>query len=231
MSLSKRMSVFRRIMCLKWSCIFWVAVVIGHVSHIRGSAASALASPLKGRVTSDMDFVQHDDSLGTGVKYSGRCELINMQICNEMPYNETMLPNLLGHNTQEEAQFELSSYVALVKVRLKKKYIRMQTKTFVYVTLLIFSFFKTFQLNCSPSLSIFLCSLYAPWCSPYRVVSPFLSLSLAILYRHWNFKLDLEKTLTQKMNSLVLRPFSTFSPITLYERKKDNLAVNCFWYQ
>jgi len=48
----------------------------------------------------------------------GRCEAVTIPMCLDMPYNETILPNLMGHATQEQAGYEAHQYYALVKVRL-----------------------------------------------------------------------------------------------------------------
>lgn len=63
-----------------------------------------------------------------------RCEPIQITMCKGQPYNQTHFPNLMGHETQTEAQMELTTYLPLV------------------------------TLNCSPDLLPFLCSLYAPVC-------------------------------------------------------------------
>lgn len=91
----------------------WVVVLIVHVSNGR---CSAISSPVTGR---DIDFVHHDhpQNHAGGGKANGRCELITIPLCKEMPYNETVLPNLLGHTTQEEAGYDVHAYYALVKVK------------------------------------------------------------------------------------------------------------------
>jgi len=35
-------------------------------------------------------------------KFLGRCEEINLEICNSLSYNVTTLPNFLGHLTQTQ---------------------------------------------------------------------------------------------------------------------------------
>ena len=57
-----------------------------------------------------------------------------MAMCKDLPYNQTSFPNLLGHETQREANTEITQFAPLVGV------------------------------NCSPDLKQFLCSLYAPVC-------------------------------------------------------------------
>ncbi|XP_038049016.1 frizzled-2-like [Patiria miniata] len=65
----------------------------------------------------------------------GRCEPITIPLCQDVPYNETIMPNLLNHNRQEEAGLEVHQFYPLVKVQ------------------------------CSVDLKYFLCSMYAPFCA------------------------------------------------------------------
>lgn len=62
----------------------------------------------------EVDFGHHDHSQSP--KTQGRCESVTIPMCKDMPYNETFLPNLMGHATQEEAGYEVHQYYALVKV-------------------------------------------------------------------------------------------------------------------
>lgn len=65
----------------------------------------------------------------------GKCENITIPMCTNIAYNQTILPNLLGHSKQEEAGMEIHQFYPLVKVQ------------------------------CSPHLQIFLCLVYAPVCT------------------------------------------------------------------
>lgn len=47
----------------------------------------------------------------------GSCEPITILMCKDVQYNETRMPNLLGHQTQEDAGNELQAFYPLVKVR------------------------------------------------------------------------------------------------------------------
>lgn len=66
-----------------------------------------------GRPNTDLGFHDHHDP---NAKSQGRCESVTIPMCRDMPYNETFLPNNLGHATQEEAGYEAHQYYALVKV-------------------------------------------------------------------------------------------------------------------
>lgn len=65
----------------------------------------------------------------------GKCEPITISICMDLPYNATIMPNMLGHTRQEEAGLEVYQFAPLVKI------------------------------NCSPDLQFFLCLVYVPLCT------------------------------------------------------------------
>lgn len=64
-----------------------------------------------------------------------QCERITIPMCQEMPYNTTRMPNLLGHFSQGEAAIKVHEFMPLVGI------------------------------GCSQHLRFFLCSLYAPLCT------------------------------------------------------------------
>ncbi|XP_071513210.1 uncharacterized protein [Panulirus ornatus] len=66
---------------------------------------------------------------------AGRCEHITTPICQDIPYNTTVLPNLINHNNQEEAALELHQFFPLIEIQ------------------------------CSPDILLFLCSVYIPPCT------------------------------------------------------------------
>ena len=63
------------------------------------------------------------------------CEPIAIPMCDDLSYKETIMPNILGHKSQNEAGRAMRHFQPLVKVR------------------------------CSPYLQFFLCSVYVPMCS------------------------------------------------------------------
>lgn len=63
------------------------------------------------------------------------CEPITVEICAGKWYNQTTMPNLLGHQKQDEVAMELMQFLPLIKV------------------------------NCSEDIHLFLCSIYVPMCS------------------------------------------------------------------
>ncbi|XP_046412574.1 frizzled-2 [Neodiprion pinetum] len=69
------------------------------------------------------------------LEHHGRCEPITIPMCMNIPYNETIMPNLMSHQKQEEAGLEVHQFLPLVKVK------------------------------CSPDLQFFLCSMYVPVCT------------------------------------------------------------------
>lgn len=70
-----------------------------------------------------------------GLPHHNRCEPITISICKNIPYNMTIMPNLIGHTKQEEAGLEVHQFAPLVKI------------------------------GCSDDLQLFLCSLYVPVCT------------------------------------------------------------------
>lgn len=70
---------------------------------------------------------------------NGSCEALTIPLCQGLHYNMTLLPNFLNHRTQEEAALEVHQFYPLVTI------------------------------DCSPDMSLFLCSLYAPSCTaPFK---------------------------------------------------------------
>jgi len=52
-----------------------------------------------------------------GVASGGkRCEPITIPMCKDIEYNMTIIPNLLNHQTQDEAGLEVHQFFPLVKV-------------------------------------------------------------------------------------------------------------------
>ncbi|XP_053323313.1 secreted frizzled-related protein 4 [Spea bombifrons] len=67
--------------------------------------------------------------------YSAPCETVRIPMCKDMPWNITRMPNHLHHSTQENAILAIEQYQELVDT------------------------------SCSPVLSFYLCSMYAPICT------------------------------------------------------------------
>jgi len=68
---------------------------------------------------------------------AGKCEALSLSTCSGLHYSTTWVPNYFQHQTQDQATLEISKYNPIL------------------------------QTNCSAELTLFLCSLYAPNCSPY----------------------------------------------------------------
>ncbi|KAF2351124.1 Frizzled domain, partial [Trinorchestia longiramus] len=66
-----------------------------------------------------------------------RCQEISIPMCKSIGYNMTSMPNQFNHETQDEAGLEVHQFWPLVEI------------------------------NCSPDLNFFLCSVYAPICIEY----------------------------------------------------------------
>lgn len=76
---------------------------------------------------------QHDRSFS--VPDHGLCQSISVPLCADLAYNQTIMPNLLGHFSQEDAGMEVHQFFPLV------------------------------QVQCSADLRFFLCSTYVPVCT------------------------------------------------------------------
>ncbi|XP_054480136.1 frizzled-7-like [Anoplopoma fimbria] len=72
---------------------------------------------------------------GVSILDQGFCQSISIPLCRDLAYNQTIMPNLLGHTNQEDAGLEVHQFYPLV------------------------------QVQCSVDLRFFLCSLYAPVCT------------------------------------------------------------------
>ncbi|XP_029928307.1 uncharacterized protein LOC115373851 [Myripristis murdjan] len=70
------------------------------------------------------------------------CQPISIPLCMDLPYSDTVMPNALGHQTQDDAGLEIHQFFPLVKVQ------------------------------CSPHLRPFLCSIYAPECTSGQARPP-----------------------------------------------------------
>ncbi|XP_065581330.1 frizzled-5-like isoform X2 [Artemia franciscana] len=79
---------------------------------------------------------RNDDILSTTLDQTtaSRCEEISIPMCRGIGYNYTSMPNQFNHDTQEEAGLEVHQFWPLVEIQ------------------------------CSPDLKFFLCSMYAPIC-------------------------------------------------------------------
>ncbi|XP_071447254.1 frizzled-2 [Hetaerina americana] len=108
-------------------------------SHPSSASSSSGSGGMTSRVT-DRDSLPHH----------GRCEPITIPFCRDIQYNETIMPNLLNHQKQEDAALEVHQFFPLVKVR------------------------------CSTELQFFLCSVYAPVCTILdRAIPPCRSLCIS----------------------------------------------------
>ncbi|XP_062295559.1 frizzled-7-like [Scomber scombrus] len=72
---------------------------------------------------------------GVAIPEHGYCQPTSIPLCTDIPYNHTIMPNLMGHTNQEDAGLEVHQFDPLVKAK------------------------------CSPELKLFLCFVYAPVCT------------------------------------------------------------------
>nr|XP_033803046.1 frizzled-7 [Geotrypetes seraphini] len=85
---------------------------------------------------------QYHGEQGISVPEHGFCQPISIPLCTDIAYNQTIMPNLLGHTNQEDAGLEVHQFYPLVKVQ------------------------------CSAELRFFLCSMYAPVCTVLEQAIP-----------------------------------------------------------
>ncbi|XP_005807726.2 frizzled-7-A-like [Xiphophorus maculatus] len=108
-----------------------------------GSALLRIMWLLCGISLSPTSSAQHHNSeSGISVPEHGFCQPISIPLCTDIAYNQTIMPNLLGHTNQEDAGLEVHQFYPLVKVQ------------------------------CSPDLKFFLCSMYAPVCTVLEQAIP-----------------------------------------------------------
>lgn len=85
---------------------------------------------------------QYEGDNGIIIPEHGFCQPISIPLCTDIAYNQTIMPNLVGHYNQEDAGLEVHQFYPLVKVQ------------------------------CSPELKFFLCSMYAPVCTVLEKAIP-----------------------------------------------------------
>ncbi|KAG7503210.1 frizzled-7-A-like [Solea senegalensis] len=78
----------------------------------------------------------------TSISNHGVCQSISIPLCTDITYNETIMPNLLGHTNQEDAGLDLQQFYPLLKTQ------------------------------CSADLKFFLCTVYVPVCTVLETVIP-----------------------------------------------------------
>ncbi|XP_057321893.1 frizzled-like [Microplitis mediator] len=76
------------------------------------------------------------------LEHHNRCEPININLCLNLPYNETVMPNLFNHQDQGDAGQDMHMYAPLVKA------------------------------HCSSDIRVFLCSMYVPVCTSFKKAIP-----------------------------------------------------------
>ena len=109
---------------------------------------------------------------GPGVQVThGKCEPISIPLCANIEYNETIMPNLLGHSKQEQAGMEVHQFFPLVKVQ------------------------------CSAHLQIFLCAVYAPVCTILEDPLPPCRSVASRLTSHWSRSYEARLSLVKSFPS------------------------------
>ena len=120
------MGVFIHPQVLVRLCVILLALAVGSLTQFSSGHDS------KPRITGSE----------IGVPTHGKCQPIEIPLCRDIQYNETIMPNLLNHMTQDEAGLEVHQFFPLVKVQ------------------------------CSRYLKFFLCSMYVPVCTVLEKAIP-----------------------------------------------------------
>lgn len=100
--------VYDRNLCTLIFRLIMLSIVQCVVSANSGGPRSG--GSISGRMTGDHN--------GVVPPHHGRCELITIPLCKDIQYNETIMPNLLNHQKQEDAGLEVHQFYPLVKVTL-----------------------------------------------------------------------------------------------------------------
>lgn len=90
----------------KKSFHYWALSIILIIQTL-AVAVNSYSATLPGLNTGgrgEVEFGGHHDH-SSGPKTGSRCEDVTIPMCKDMPYNKTILPNLMGHATQEEAGY------------------------------------------------------------------------------------------------------------------------------
>jgi len=85
----------------------FVIMVVMSLSSASDVMGSGYRSPVAGG--------DHTSNHGI-MPHHGRCEPITIPLCKDIQYNETIMPNLLNHQKQEDAGLEVHQFYPLVKV-------------------------------------------------------------------------------------------------------------------
>uniref|UniRef100_A0A667XT63 FZ domain-containing protein n=1 Tax=Myripristis murdjan TaxID=586833 RepID=A0A667XT63_9TELE len=140
------------------------------------------------------------------------CQPISIPLCMDLPYSDTVMPNALGHQTQDDAGLEIHQFFPLVKVQ------------------------------CSPHLRPFLCSIYAPECTSGQARPPCKTLCeqarsgceplMNKFGFQWPESLKCDALSTESCEHVSLRPplrgdvMITSNHISVYRRETDRLSVS-----
>ena len=101
-------------------CLIWIGTCV--------LAAASLADPDASPSLTAFQLLHRPEGVRT-------CEPIRIEMCQGIGYNVTGVPNLVGHETQSDAELQLRTFLPLI------------------------------QYGCSPDLRFFLCTVYTPMCT------------------------------------------------------------------
>jgi len=104
--------------CLQSSVMSTLVLVTAAVMSLSRSSAVVASSSGGFRGSASGGSSSYMSSHGGAVPppHHGRCEPITIPLCKDIQYNETIMPNLLDHQKQEDAGLEVHQFYPLVKV-------------------------------------------------------------------------------------------------------------------
>jgi len=103
----RRRGCFADGLTVVWTFVITVVMTLSSASAVMGNG---YRSPVAGG--------GHMSSHGIIPPHHGRCEPITIPLCKDIQYNETIMPNLLNHQKQEDAGLEVHQFYPLVKVHI-----------------------------------------------------------------------------------------------------------------
>lgn len=93
---------------MKLQFSFTIIIIVTQISLVASQPSSVVISTqqqTKERF-SHGDHIEHNHNLN-----HNKCELITIPLCQNIQYNRTIFPNLLGHSRQDEAALEVHQFI------------------------------------------------------------------------------------------------------------------------
>jgi len=92
-------------------------------------------------------FITYATAYGGGLEVgtdSSHCQDITVPLCQNLPYNQTVMPNLMGNQNQQDAEHDIHTY----------------------------KYHMLVKLDCSKDIQIFICAMFTPVCTIIKKALP-----------------------------------------------------------